>query len=199
MARFVIVVDTQWDFMAADGALSVAGAEALVGPMRAWLAALRPGETAGVLFTFDTHEPEVYAGSLEAEAFPIHCVRGTAGWDNLLDVALLDPAIPVWRIEKGVFDMWAEPDLRIEDARQAGAPTIARDRFFADLKGHGVSEAVVIGVAADYCVRWTIDGLIARSFDVIVPANLTRGIARQIDTVAAEDFRDAPLSVAADL
>ena len=197
MARFVIVVDTQRDFMAPDGALSVRGADALVGPMRAWLASLRPVETAGVLFTFDTHEPDVYALTKEAEAFPVHCVRGTAGWANMLDVAHIDAAIPVWRIEKGVFDMWAEPGLRIEDAR-AGASMRARDSFFADLKARGLNEVVVIGVAADYCVRWAIDGLIARGFDVIVPAHLTRGIERQIDTVAAEDFCDARLSLQAD-
>lgn len=40
--------------MLAVGALSVAGADALVDSMRKWLAALRPQETAGVLFTFDT-------------------------------------------------------------------------------------------------------------------------------------------------
>ncbi|WP_333927328.1 hypothetical protein [Sphingomonas sp. LR55] len=101
MARFVVVVDTQWDFMAADGALSVAGAEGLVAPMQAWLSALKPGETLGVLFTFDTHFRETYAASPEAAMFPIHCVRGTRGWENMLDVALVDPAIPAWRIEKG--------------------------------------------------------------------------------------------------
>ena len=51
--QFVIVVDTQVDFMRPDGALPVAGAEALVAPMHAWLATLEPAETAGVLFTFD--------------------------------------------------------------------------------------------------------------------------------------------------
>jgi nicotinamidase-related amidase len=30
VARFIVVVDTQRDFMAADGALSVAGAEGLI-------------------------------------------------------------------------------------------------------------------------------------------------------------------------
>ena len=54
MQRFVVVVDTQADFMCADGALPVAGAEALIAPMQRWLASLRPAETAGVLFTFDT-------------------------------------------------------------------------------------------------------------------------------------------------
>jgi nicotinamidase/pyrazinamidase len=188
MARFVVVVDTQWDFMASEGALSVAGAAALVAPMQAWLSALTPDEVAGVLFTFDTHFVETYAASPEAEMFPIHCVRGTRGWGNMLDVALVDPAIPAWRIEKGVFDMWAEPGLAIEDARDAERSTIEREAFFADLAARGVTDVAVIGVAADYCVRWAVDGLIAHGFAVTVPAGLTRGIERQIDAVAGEDF-----------
>jgi nicotinamidase/pyrazinamidase len=188
MARFVVVVDTQWDFMAAEGALSVAGAEALVAPMQAWLAALPAADTAGVLFMFDTHFRETYAASLEAAMFPTHCVRGTKGWGNMLDVALVDPAIPAWRIEKGVFDMWAEPGLAIEDARDEGQPTVSRDDFFAALAANRVTDVTVIGVAADYCVRWAVEGLIARGFAVTVPGELTRGIERQIDVVAAEDF-----------
>jgi len=197
MARFVIAVDTQKDFMTAQGALGVAGAEGLVEPMNAWLAALDPRDTAGVLFTFDTHEPEIYAGSIEAEAFPIHCVRGSDGWANLLDAALVDPVIPLWRIEKGVFDMWAEQGLEIEDARGLQVAPIPREPFFANLKASGVDEVTVIGVAADYCVRWAIDGLIARGFAVTVPAALTRGIERQIETVAAQDFAGARLQVTA--
>ena len=195
MARFVVVVDTQRDFMAADGALSVPGAEALVEPMRAWLKALAPGEIAGVLFTFDTHLPAIYAGSAEAEAFPIHCVRGSEGWANMLDGALVDPAIPAWRIEKGVFDMWAEDGLVIEDARDPAASPVARDRFFAELKARGIGEVEVIGVAADYCVRWAIAGLLERGFAVTVPAALTRGIERTIEEVATAEFAGMPLTV----
>ena len=197
MARFVIVVDTQRDFMAADGALAVPGADALVAPMRRWLSTLDPAETAGVLFTFDTHLPEIYAGSAEAESFPLHCVRGTAGWANLLDAASLDPAIPAYRIEKGVFDMWAEPGLVIKDARDAASPTTPRDAFFADLQARDIADVTVIGVAADYCVRWAIEGLVKRGFDVSVPAGLTRGIERQIEAVAADDFAGAALEVMA--
>ncbi|PZU59111.1 MAG: hypothetical protein DI547_07720 [Sphingobium sp.] len=196
MMRFVVVVDTQRDFMAADGALSVAGAEALAGPMRNWLAALDPADTAGVLFTFDTHVPEVYAGSPEAQMFPPHCLRGTPGWSNMLDVSLVPPAIPTWRIEKGVFDMWAEDGLSIEPVNIADAAPIPRERFFAGLKAQGVTEVTVIGVAADYCVRWAVAGLIERGFAVTVPAALTRGIDRQIDTVAREDFAGTALAIA---
>ncbi len=192
MARFVIVVDTQRDFMAADGALSVPGAEQLVGPMREWLGGLDPAETAGVLFTFDTHLPEAYAGSAEAKAFPIHCVRGTAGWANMLEPAVLNPAIPAYRMEKAVFDMWAEPELVIEAARP---PAMPREAFFEALKARGVEEVTVIGVAADYCVRWAIEGLIARGFAVTVPEGLTRGIERQIREVVKDEFRQAVVTI----
>lgn len=195
MARFVIVVDTQRDFMLADGALSVAGAAPLIEPMGKWLAALRPQETTGVLFTFDTHVPEIYAGSKEAEAFPIHCVEGSDGWANVLDVALVDPEIPVWRIEKGVFDMWAEDGLVIEDGRNSSAASVPRDRFFEQLRVNGIHDVAVIGVAADFCVRWAIDGLLTRGFNVSVPSRLTCGIARQIEQVAEEDFVGQPLAV----
>lgn len=197
MRRFAVVVDAQRDFMAGDGALSVAGAEALIAPMQDWLAGLDPAEIAGVLFTFDTHLPEVYVGSPEAEAFPLHCVRGSAGWAHVLDMARLDRAIPAWRIEKGVFDMWAEDGLTVADARDPGAPAIPREPFFARLCAQGIDEVVVVGVAADYCVRWAIAGLIARGFRVTVPAALTRGIARQIDQVARDDFAGAALTIAA--
>jgi nicotinamidase/pyrazinamidase len=182
MTRFVIVVDMQRDFVTADGALPVPGAEALIVPAREWLAALDPAETAGVLFTFDTHDPAVYAGSPESAQFPPHCERGSPGWALVADWQAIDPAIPVYRLEKGVFDMWEEDGLTLRDARSDGAP-IARDAFFGALE---VDSVTVIGVAADYCVRWAIEGLIARGFAVEVPEALTRGIAREIDAVVAE-------------
>ncbi|MCC2975260.1 isochorismatase family protein [Sphingomonas sp. PL-96] len=186
MKKVVVVVDTQADFMNPDGALAVAGAGSLAAPMTAWLKALDSKDTAAVLFTFDTHFADTYLSSAEAQQFPIHCVRGTPGWHNVLDTAAVDPAIPAYRLEKGVFAMWEEPDLRVEPL--ADGASLDRDAFFRDLRAGGVEEAVVIGVAADYCVRWAIDGLVERGFRVTVPQALTRGIARPIDQVLEEDF-----------
>jgi len=193
--RFVVVVDTQWDFMAVDGALSVAGAADLIEPMRAWLAALVPSETAGVLFTYDTHDSDIYSKSPEAEAFPAHCVRGSTGWNNVLDPAVIDPAIPAWTMQKGVFDMWAEDNLGILNVRSPNAAPTDRDAFFNDLKSEGIEHVTVIGVAADYCVRWAIEGLVVRGFKVEVPAALTRGIERQIDAVATQEFAEGTVSI----
>jgi len=90
-----------------------------------------------------------------------------------------------------VFDMWAEPDVAIEAV--ATGEKVSRDAFFAELRTRGVAEVTVIGVAADYCVRWAIEGLVARGFAVDVPQGLTCGIARPIAQVVAEDFADAPV------
>jgi nicotinamidase/pyrazinamidase len=109
----------------------------------------------------------------------------------------VDRAIPAWRIEKGVFDMWAEDGLLIEDARGDAMQPVPRNLFFARLFDAGVRRVTVIGVAADYCVRWAVAGLVARGFEVVVPPALTRGITRQIDAVLAEEFAGAPVSAPA--
>ncbi len=194
MSNFVIVVDMQRDFVAADGALPVPGAEEIVAPMRNWLAGLRPEETAGVLFTFDTHVPEVYAVSEEAKQFPPHCVKGTSGWELVVDPGAVDPAIATWRLEKGVFDMWAEPALMIESI--GSGETVDREAFFSGLFRGEIDEVIVVGVAADYCVRWAVEGLTERGFRVTVPAWLTRGIARPISQVAAEEWPGAGVAIA---
>lgn len=196
MQMFVIVVDAQADFMLADGALPVAGAEALIGPMQDWLAHLRPADNAGVLFTFDTHFADTYPQSAEAAQFPIHCVHGTPGWRGTVDPGVVDAAIPLYRLEKGVFDMWEERDLAVEDMRDPAVPPTPRDIFFARLRDEGIEEVTVVGVAADFCVRWAVAGLVARGFGVTVPAALTRGIVRQIDAVVAEDFAEGVLLAA---
>ncbi len=193
MRNFVIVVDMQRDFVAADGALPVPGAEEIVAPMRDWLAGLRPEDTAGVLFTFDTHVPAVYAASEEAKQFPPHCVKGTSGWELVVDPGAVDPAIPVLRLEKGVFDMWAEAGLAVARIGTGGAAD--RDGFFAGLLDAGIEEVTVVGVAADYCVRWAVEGLIALGFRVTVPAGLTRGISRPIGQVAAEEWPGAAVAI----
>ncbi len=194
--RFVIVVDAQQDFMTPDGGLYVPGAQSLIEPMNAWLKALDPGETAGVLLTFDTHYAETYAASAEAAQFPLHCVRNSPGWQSVIDVDAIAAAIPLYTLEKGVFAMWEEPDVTIRDARHPDRPATPRDRFFDELRQGGIGEVTVVGVAADFCVRWAVEGLIARGFRVTVPTAMTCGIARQITEVATEEWTGKGVEIA---
>lgn len=195
MADLVVVVDTQGDFMRADGALPVPGAEALVAPLHDWLARRTAADTAAVVFTFDTHFADTYPASAEAALFPLHCVRDTPGWHNLIDAGAVAADVPCFRLEKGVFDMWEEADVVLHDTRDPDGPGVPRDAFFAAQRSAGVARAIVVGVAADFCVRSAIAGLVARGFAVRVPEALTAGIERGIERVLAEDFPDAPVAL----
>jgi len=198
---FVIVVDAQHDFMRADGALPVAGAEALVAPLRAWLADLRAADTAGVLFTFDTHDARSYTASPEADAFPLHCVKGTPGWQLVGDPGEIHHAVPIYRMEKPGLDMWGDCCGPVEALGDFGRTlsrfgrTLSRDRYFAELYDAGARDVTVVGVAADYCVRLAVAGLVARGFRVTVVGELTRGVARQIEAVAREEWSEAEVAL----
>lgn len=187
MTKFVVVIDTQYDFMMRDGKLPVKDAEMIALGGIKYLASLKASEVEGVLFTFDTHEPEVYAGSPESEAFPIHCVKGQPGWVNVFNADLIDPNIPVYTLEKGVFNMWEEDGVWIQDYGTINTPH-DRDAFFAALKKEGVTEIEIWGVAADFCVKWAIDGLLERGFNVSIVEYLTAGIERDMDLVVEQEY-----------
>jgi nicotinamidase/pyrazinamidase len=183
---FDIVVDAQNDFMRADGKLYVAGAEAIIPALQSYLANL---DSCGVLFTYDTHLVGVYETSEEAKQFPIHCIRGSEGWQLAVDPSVAH--VPVYTMEKGVFDMWSEPTLFLHHRDEMDD----RDFFFEGLKAAGVTKIRVTGVAADYCVKWAIDGLVARGFEVEVMGDLTVGIQRGIEQVVQEDFATQPVVI----
>ena len=193
---FVVVVDTQYDFMMGDGALYVSGAEQTVLPINFFLKALKPEETAGVLFTYDTHYEDTYDSSEEAKQFPKHCIRDTAGWGNIFNPEIIDPKIEVVKLYKGVFNMWEEANIDIRDL--TGRPLAiegGRDEFFTAIKDAGVDTVVLVGVAADFCVKWAADGFLARGFNVESPRRYTAGIVRNIDEVVQEDYEGKSIRV----
>jgi nicotinamidase/pyrazinamidase len=200
MSKFLIVVDTQKDFMDPSGALYVPNANEIITPAQQFLRDLNPREYAGVLFTMDTHTIDTYAGSPESEQFGIHCDKATDGWRNVFNPEYMAEALPIYYLEKGVFNMWEEPGLQVypssgvensyDETRglQGNEVGIDRDQFFAQLLSQGMT-IQVIGVASDFCVKWAVDGLIRQGFQVEVIDALTRGIYDQTSEVfAAEGY-----------
>ena len=179
MKKFLVVVDTQYDFVMPNGKLYVKGAEQIIVPGIEFLANLNPQAYEGVLFTFDTHTPKVYTGSPESELFPIHCVSGTPGWQNVFNKDIIHRDIKVWGLEKGVFNMWEEPNEELfHEAWMGDAEShklVNRDVFFESLpKTSTLIE--VFGVASDYCVKQAVDGFVERGFAVAVIDQLCQGI-----------------------
>jgi nicotinamidase/pyrazinamidase len=188
--KFLVVVDTQYDFVMPDGLLYVGGAEEIIVPGIKFLANLDPDEYSGVLFTYDTHYRATYFDLPESKEFPIHCIRGTAGHANVFNPSLVSGNIATLDLIKGVFSMWEEPHS--EEAGFIGNsgygdrnPTMtwARDKFFEDMKASGTETIQVMGVASDYCVKWAVDGFVQRGFNVEVLQELCRGIAQPASDV----------------
>ncbi len=202
--KILVVVDTQVDFVMSDGNLPVHGAERILRPGIDLLTKLDSAEYAAVLFTFDTHSPEEYLGSLEnlgnaeqgVPGFPLHCDKGTPGWENVFNPNLVPEAIPVYQLEKTVFDMWEKPGeetlvYQIPRNRPGSSfPTIGRDRdsFFDHMLPESVDTVDIVGVASDFCVKDAIAGFLRRGMKVRVHREITAGILRDIDQTVATEF-----------
>jgi len=193
MKKFLVVVDTQYDFVMPDGALYVAGAEDIIVPGVKFLANLDPDEYSGVLFTYDTHDRETYFFLPESNQFPIHCVEDEFGWQNVFNHNMIDRRIPFHTLKKGVFSMWEEVGssvMRYDRRTWAVRPDVDfldRDEMFKQLK-KTVDTIEVMGVASDYCVKWAVDGFVQRGFKV----DVLQKLVREIETSARDVFDGAP-------
>lgn len=215
--RVLDIVDMQNGFMAKDGNLPVLDADQIIAPTNQFFKDI-PGNAFEFAFVkFDTHFKDEYLKSPEGKQFPLHCEYGTRDWQLAVDVAPLLKKARTFYMGKNIFDMWGKrdgsilaQDLAFRDTkdenaylnlfyltRDAGLQNpLGRLPDFIDvqLKGHYRNEPVeivVMGVAADFCVRDAIKGYLDRGFNVTVLEDLTKGIVRPMDQVVREDFKDA--------
>ena len=203
--KILHIEDMQNDFVLPTGALPVPGADALVEPVNNFLFTVTRASFNLVLVTLDTHFPALYADEEEAGKFPLHCVHGTPGGQMAVDLSVLPENIPVKYMTKNVFDMWAKRPRHLEDGnpdksahdnlfRIMSDPTgkkgsLARDYFFENLRARpSETEVAIIGVAADYCVKYAALGYAQRGYHVVVLEDLTKGIKRDFAQVLAEDL-----------
>lgn len=183
MKKVVIVVDAQVDFIKEQANLPVPGAEPLVEPINDYLKSLTKDDTHLVLYTFDTHTDDVYPDSPEGEMFPPHCYKGTPGWELAVTE---DVQVPVYKLEKGVFNMWEEDNVKIKDAE---GYECSREFFFAHLKRDELFDVEVVGFALNVCVKQAVEGLLDNGFRVKLLEELTKGI----DTGGGEEDLDPRL------
>jgi len=158
-------VDTQYDFMRADGKLYVPGAEQIIPNLKrltdhAHRAGIR------ILASADDHvsgHRELSEHPDFRETFPPHCMHGTPGQKKIPETALRDPLViePAPQDAKTVaararshrgdllfnkqwFDVFTNPNV------EPVVTDLAPERIF------------LYGVALDVCNRYAIEGLLAR-------------------------------------
>lgn len=152
-ASALVVVDVQNDFAHPDGGLYVAGAEAVIAPINAEVAAARAAG-AQIVYTTDWHPPSTPHFVTDGGPWPVHCVKGTWGAELHAEL-LVDGDI----VRKGTggedgYSAFGLRDPRTGQSRTTGLAALLRAR--------GVQEVVVVGLAGDVCVAATaLDARIA--------------------------------------
>jgi nicotinamidase/pyrazinamidase len=173
MKRVLWDVDTQVDFVHADGKLAVPDATAAVPAMARLVEAAR---RAGIphVASADDHEltdAEISETPDFASTYPPHCLRGTRGADKVDATRQSDP-VPLalgevpdrwlrgreFLLLKKSFDVFTNPNA---------------ERLLALLDP---DEVVVFGVATDVCDDAAIRGLLARGRAVTFVEEASRGL-----------------------
>ena len=179
-------VDTQNDFVRADGKLAVPGAEAARPAMARLVEAAR---SAGIphVASADDHEltdPEISEQPDFRSTYPPHCLRGTRGAERIPETVQLDPVplglAPVperwlqgreFLLLKKHFDVFTNPNTE---------PLLA----LLD-----PAEIVLFGVASDVCDDAAIRGLTARGRRVTFVEEASRGLDEERVAACLADWR----------
>jgi nicotinamidase/pyrazinamidase len=176
--RALIIVDVQNDFCE-GGSLAVSGGAAVARAISGRLAG--DPDYAHVVATKDFHvDPGSHFSDHPdyAASWPPHCVAGTPGADfhPNLDTSAVEAVF-----RKGAH---AAAYSGFEGSDDDGTP-------LGDwLRGHGVDEVDVVGIATDYCVHATAADAARAGFSTRVLLDLTAGVAPESTAKAIEDLRD---------
>lgn len=156
-------VDTQHDFMRADGKLYVGGSEEILETLGR-LTDHAHAHGIPIVASADDHEPGHPELSDEPdwrETFPPHCMRGSGGEVKVAETTLRDPLV--------IEPEPADPDaLAARLAGHTGDILLHKHRFDVFSNPNTVTvlraldpEAIVLyGVALDVCNRYAIEGLL---------------------------------------
>jgi nicotinamidase/pyrazinamidase len=176
--RILWDVDTQVDFVMADGKLAVPGAEETLAAMRRLVEAAR---TAGVVHvaSVDDHEltdPELSDEPDFRNTYPPHCLRGTPGAEKVPETKQLDPLpLPLVPVPPGLV-----PQL-VEGRRELLLPKKNFDVFTNPntaplLEALAPDEILVFGHATDVCDDAAIRGFLLRGYRVAFVEDAARGL-----------------------
>ena len=164
MARVIFWdVDTQYDFMKADGKLYVPDAEQLIPNLRQ-LTESAHARAIRIVASADDHvagHPEISDHPDWIHTFPPHCMRGTPGQRKIPETALKDPLV----IEPARADPSA---LAARLRAHAGDILLHKHRFDVFTNENTVTvldvlapdDIVLYGVALDVCDKAAIEGLL---------------------------------------
>jgi nicotinamidase-related amidase len=156
--RALVVVDYQNDFAAPDGALSVAGGDAIAPRINDLM---RSGDYDLVVATRDWHPRDHGSFTEQGGIWPVHCVEDTGGAQLHPD---LDAAAVDVIVDKG------------QDRETDGYSGFDGTHLAELLRERGIDQVTVVGLATDYCVKHTALEALQAGFGVTVDTTAVRGV-----------------------
>lgn len=158
-------VDTQYDFMHADGKLYVPGAESII-PNLKRLTDYAHQHGIRIVASADDHvagHRELSAQPDFRQTFPDHCMRGTRGQQKIPETGLANPLV----IEPEPLD-----SLAVARKVRAHQGDVLLNKHWFDVFTNENVEAVIgavqprtvvlYGVATDVCNKYAVEGLMER-------------------------------------
>jgi nicotinamidase/pyrazinamidase len=192
-------VDTQHDFMRADGRLYVPGSEEIIGTVGA-LTEYAHANRIPIVASADDHVPghrELSDTPDFRETFPPHCMRGTPGQAKIAETALRNPLV--------IEPERAPASLRDRIRRHDGDFLLLKHWFdvFTNenvdllLEVLAPERIVLYGVALDVCDRYALDGLLQRraARSLWLVADATRAIDAAAGRSLVEGWRTSGVHV----
>jgi len=188
-------VDTQYDFMHADGKLYVPEAERII-PNLKRLSDYAHGHAICVVASADDHvasHPEISETPDWRSTFPPHCMRGTAGQKKIPETALRDPLV----IEPARVDRHVLADrLRAHKGdilfHKHRFDVFTNENVPAVLDVLNPDDIVLYGVATDVCDKAAVEGLLERRphTRLFVVTDAVRGIDKDVSDQLLKDWGD---------
>jgi nicotinamidase/pyrazinamidase len=191
-------VDTQVDFMHADGKLYVPGAEEIAPTLRRLVDAAREAGIVHVA-SADDHEltdPEISDEPDFRNTYPPHCLRGTRGAQKVVETEQDDP-LPFALVP---FPPGLVPDL--VDGRREILLLKKNFNVFTNpntdplLDALDPDEIVVFGVATDVCNDAAIRGFLQRGRRVVFVEDAARGLDAERTAACTAAWREGGVAFA---
>ena len=189
--RLLWDVDTQVDFVHADGKLPVPGAENAAAAMARLV---RWAEDEGVthLATADDHEltdPEITDDPDYATTYPAHCLRGTPGAAKIPETVQRDP----FPISLTPYPPGLVPEL-VRGRRELLVLKKTYSAFSNPnleplLAALAPDEVLLFGVATDVCNHAAVMGLLQRGYAVTFVEDASRGLSEERVAASLEQWR----------
>ena len=164
--KALLIVDMQNDFMP-SGSLGVEGAHHLVEYINGLV------DTFDLVVATQDYHPEGHS-SFGQGGWPVHCVQGSHGAEFVsgLNCDRFD-----YVVQKGLNPEIDSYSAFFDNAKQHKTP------LDAYLKEKGVDEIYVVGVATDYCVKFTVLDALELGYSVEVDLKAVRGVELQLGDV----------------